>query len=373
MSSFLRRRTLLALVAAPSLAAPALARGAGGPPPAAGADRPRPGGPALDQAEWLAFTSRFLRPDGRVVDTANQGVSHSEGQGWALLCAEQALDREAFDSILGWTRRVLGRPHDALLSWRFRPDASGHGGQVDDPNNATDGDLMFAWALLRAGRRWRSPEYTAQGVAVARDVLRLLVRQVGDEMVLLPGAAGFEQRDHVVINPSYYAFPAIRALAQAVPDPIWLRLASDGLSLLRRARFGRWGLPADWVALPRSGGRPSPAPGWPARFSYDAIRVPLYLAWAGLGREPAAVGAARFWSDPNHTRMPAWTDFGSDAISPYAASIGIRAVAQLAIAKHAEESPVPAWPSLGEAKDYYSAVLTLLARLAWRDSLQASI
>ncbi|MBU8536441.1 glycosyl hydrolase family 8 [Falsiroseomonas tokyonensis] len=367
MSFPLRRRTFLALAAAtPSLAAPSLGLGATG-------DRAGPGEPALDPEEWRAFASRFLRPDGRVVDTANQGISHSEGQGWALLCAEQALDREAFDSILGWTRRVLGRPHDALLSWRFRPDASGHGGQVDDPNNATDGDLMYAWALLRAGRRWRSADYTAEGVAVARDVLRLLVRQVGDEMVLLPGAAGFEQRDHVVINPSYYAFPAFRALAQAVPDPIWLRLASDGLSLLRRARFGRWGLPADWVALPRTGGRPSPAPGWPARFSYDAVRVPLYLAWAGLGREPAAAGAARFWSDPNHRRMPAWTDFGSDAISPYAAPSGIVAVAQLAIAKHAEVSPMPSWPFSGEAKDYYSAVLTLLARLAWRDSLQASI
>jgi endo-1,4-beta-D-glucanase Y len=364
MSHPIRRRALFALAAAPVLPAPAIARQAASGPP---------GVPVLEPAEWQAFCNRFLRPDGRVVDTFNNNISHSEGQGWALVCAEQALDQETFDRILGWTLRVLGRPQDALLSWRYRPDARGGGGAVDDPNNATDGDLMVAWALLRAGKRWRSPEYTAQGTAIARDVLRLLVRQVGEETVLLPGASGFEQRDHVVINPSYYAFPALRALAQAVPDPTWLRLASDGLSLLRRARFGRWGLPADWVALPRGGGRPAPAPGWPARFSYDAVRVPLYLAWAGLGREPAAIGAARFWSDPQHARMPAWTDFGSDAISPYAASAGIRAVAQLAIAKHGDEDQIPTFSSVSEAQDYYSAILALLARLAWRDSLISSI
>ena len=40
---------------------------------------------AADQAEWLAFRNRFIAPEGRVVDTGNGGVSHSEGQGYAML------------------------------------------------------------------------------------------------------------------------------------------------------------------------------------------------------------------------------------------------------------------------------------------------
>jgi endoglucanase len=340
-----------------SLAAPALAP--------RGLEAAMPAPRHLEIAEWHAFCVRFLEPDGRVVDGVNGGVSHTEGQGWALLCAERAHDRDGFDRIWGWTRRTLSRRGDALLSWRWKPD-----GGVDDPNNATDGDLMVAWALLRAGQRWPDGDYTPQGVAIARDVLRLLVRQVGEETVLLPGAAGFEQREHIVLNPSYYAFPAIRALAQAVPDPLWLKLAGDGLSLLRRARFGRWGLPADWVALPRGGGRPHPAPGWPARFSYDAVRVPLYLAWAGLGREPAVASAVRFWEDPQHRRPPAWADLASDSVSPYAASPGIRAIMAVATARHREAAPqeLPVIPTVVEASDYYAAVLTLLARLALRDS-----
>jgi endoglucanase len=334
-------------------------------PVAAQSVRPR----ALEASEWAAFRNRFLQPDGRIVDSGNGGISHSEGQGWGLLCAERAGDQSSFDLILGWTTRVLARPGDNLLAWRFRPEP---GVGVDDPNNATDGDLMAAWALLRAGQRWREPAYTQQGIAIGRDVLRLLVRQVGDEIVLLPGAAGFEQRDQVVVNPSYYAFPAFRALAQAIPDPLWLRVAADGLAILRRARFGRWGLTADWVALPRTGGRPTPAPGWPPRFSYDAVRVPLYLSWAGLAREPAGVSAARFWADPGHARLPAWADLSSDVTSPYVASSGIQAIAQLITLRQVDEPGAPILPTVGEAKDYYSAVLTLLARLAWRDSLSTS-
>ncbi|HEV7253560.1 MAG TPA: glycosyl hydrolase family 8 [Mesorhizobium sp.] len=366
MSQQLRRRAVLTLAASPALPASAAPGSA-----ALGRDGPEEP-PPIEQEHWLAFRARFVLPEGRVVDTANGGISHSEGQGWVLLCAERMGDRETFDRLLGWTRRVLARPGDALSAWRFRPDGA-RGGTVDDPNNATDGDLMIAWALLRAGQRWTSPDYAAQGSAIARDVLRLLVREVGEETVLLPGAMGFEQREHIVLNPSYYAFPALRALAQAVPDPTWLRLAADGVALLRRARFGRWGLPADWVALPRLGGRPAPAPGWPARFSYDAIRVPLYLAWAGMGREPAASGAARFWADPQHPQMPAWTDFSSDAVSPYPASTGIQSVAQLTMGKQSAASSQPRWPSPVETQDYYSSVLSLLARLAWRDSTQPSI
>ncbi|MGG5808848.1 glycosyl hydrolase family 8 [Falsiroseomonas sp. CW058] len=350
------RRLVLALAALPA------ATGLAGAQPAS-----RP----TDLAEWQSFRTRFVRADGRVIDTANGGVSHSEGQGWGLLCAERAGDRAYFDLMLSWTRRVLARRQDHLFAWRFRPDGSG-AGSVDDPNNATDGDLMIAWALLRAGQRWREPDYQAQGTAIARDVLRLLVRQVGDDVVLLPGLNGFEQREHIIINPSYYAFPALRALAQAVPDPLWLRVAADGLGLLRRARFGRWGLPSDWVALPRGGGRPAPAPGWPPRFSYDAVRVPLYLAWAGMAREPAAIGAARFWTDPIHPRLPAWVDLNSDATSPYLAPSGIRAISQFIALRQGEDAAVTPLPAVGEAKDYYSAVLTLLTRLAMRDSLTTS-
>ena len=86
---------------------------------------------------------------------------------------------------------------------------------------------------------------------MARAISQRLVLRVQGRTLLLPGAQGFADAERVLVNPSYYAFPALLAFGQASGDPLWQRLATDGVQLLREARFGRWGLPADWVELPR--------------------------------------------------------------------------------------------------------------------------
>ncbi|MFH5926596.1 glycosyl hydrolase family 8 [Roseomonas xinghualingensis] len=315
---------------------------------------------ATDTGEWSTYKARFLAPDGRVVDTGNDNQSHSEGQGWGLTLAEHHDDRAAFDRMLAWTRRNLRRETDHLHAWRWRLDRQP---AVQDTNNATDGDLFIASALLRGGRRWSDPALTEEGRAIARDVLRLLVRRAGGSVVLLPGARGFERRDHVVINPSYYSYPAIAILAEAVPDPAWLRVADDGLRLLRAARFGRWGLAPDWLAVARRDGRISPAEGWPARFSYDAVRVPLWLAWAGLSDEIAAEAPLNFWADPSHRRIPAWVDLSTDVVAPYAAGAGVTEIGRFVASQRGarwdrQVEPVPA------GRDYYDTSLFMLARMA---------
>jgi len=326
----------------------------------------KPARAAIAPSDWQIFLHRHLRDQGRIVDDSNGQISHSEGQGFSLLCAEAADDLGSFLAILDWTNRVLQRPGDALFAWRFHPTRG-----VDDPNNATDGDLLIAWALLRGAERWRRADFAEQGRAIARDILRLLVRDVQGQIILLPGHRGFEQPHDIIINPSYYVFPALRALARAVPDPAWLRVVGDGLWLMRRSLFGRWGLPADWVALPRNGERPRPAPGWPARFSYDAVRVPLYLGWSGLTAEPPLQAAARFWAG-DLARAPAWVDLATDAPAPYGASPGVRAIASFSVATGSEAARATqvAFPPIRESQAYYSAILGLLTRLAWRDFLQ---
>lgn len=344
-----RRSTLLAL---PSVSLSVRAASA----------QPRDGaGPA----EWPAFRDRFMLREGRIVDTGNQNMSHSEGQGWGMLGAVRGDDRTSFDRLRGWTMRHLKRPADELFSWRFRPQAAR---PVDDPNNATDGDLFIAWALIEAGDRWGRREYTLQGQAMARDILRLLVGVAGPYSVLYPGIHGFSRDDHVIVNPSYYAFPAIRALAAALPDPAWLNLAADGVALLREGRFGRWGLPPDWLLIRRTDGQLGLPPDWPARFSYDAVRVPLYMAWVGLGDEPGLTGPAEFWSDPGHRHLPAWADLTTNGISPYAASPGIADVARLAAAHRFGGEPARTPGAPISMPNYYSGALSLLAALAARDS-----
>ena len=316
-----------------------------------------------EQADWLDFRDRFITTEGRVIDTGNGNVSHSEGQGYGLLFAERFNDRATFLRILAWTQRAMRRPSDHLHAWRV---SAGPHGRADDPNNATDGETCIAWALLEAGERWDDPALSAAGTAIAVDILRLLVRNAGNRRVLIPGLRGFEETGRLVLNPSYMVMPALPVFARALPDPAWLELAADTLDLLRTAHFGAWGLVPDWMTVPTAAGPPAIWRNRATRFSFDAARVPLYLTWAGLGQEPAAATAAQFWA--TNRQVPAWADLTTNALASEPAPVGVVAIARLAIAAQRGGGDFAAMPPVSAAGDYYSAALTLLARLAWRDA-----
>ena len=314
-----------------------------------------------DGREWQAFKDRFLFADGRVVDTGNQGVTHTEGQGWGMIFAEFFDDQPSFTTIWGWTTRNLRRPHDALHFWRFDPSSTT---PTADTNNATDGDLFIGLALSRAARRWGRADYAESARAIRRDLVRLLVRTVAGRTVLLPGVQGFETGSEVVVNPSYMVFPAIRELVTAGDQPEWNAVQRDGAALIEEACFGRWRLPPDWLRIDRASGKLTPAPNWPPRFSYDAVRVPLYLRWAGL---PSNHGLTDFYSAFGG-KPPAWVDLVTNETAPYVATPGMLAIASLVSASPGKSLPAE-FPLVAAAPDYYSAALTLLSRVAWRETL----
>jgi endoglucanase len=316
-----------------------------------------------DKQEWLVFRARFVAFDGRVIDTGNNGISHTEGQGWGLLFAVAFDDLPTFERILAWTNTNLRRPDDALHAWRYVP---GQARPVSDLNNATDGDLFIAWALWRAAYRWGRPEFALAARAIARDVLRLLVRPAGSRTVLLPAAFGFERGGTVDLNLSYYCFPALRELSEALPSPLWTQIHNDGLSMISEGRFGRWQLPPDWLSVERQNGLLAPAAGWPARFSYDAIRVPLYLTWSRLIQPQVHDAFSRFWRETSP--LPAWVDLRSGSLASYPAPPGIEAVAKIATASSKTTFPKD-FPVIRASTDYYSAALILLSRLAWQEGL----
>lgn len=309
---------------------------------------------------WADWAGRFVR-DGRVTDTGNAGISHSEGQGTGMLGAVEAGDRPAFDRLWQWTRETLRLDETGLFAWRYEPGAG-----VTDVNNASDGDVMIAWALLRAAVRWDAPEHLQDGRAIAAALRRHAFRQVGRHVLLLPGRSGFVSDAGVVVNPSYAVLPAFAALAAADQEAAWTALARGMAALVEAARFGRHELPPDWLLVdPGWRGRRrglSPAPAWPPHFGFDAIRVPLYLAWAGGGRLVLS-RFVRFWDGFTGERIPAWVDLESGDLSGYAAPPGFDAVRALCAARLAGEAPV--LPPPGE-DDYYSASLALLAAMAGR-------
>jgi endoglucanase len=307
------------------------------------------------QKDWTAFKRTYVTADGRVVDTGNGGISHSEGQGYGMLLAEAHGDRATFDRLWGWTGVNLMRADVRLFRWRYDPKAAG---AVADPNNATDGDILIAWALLRAARRWRTKSYAADSRAIRAAIAQRLIADIGGRWVLSPGMDGFRQKDAVIYNPSYFVLPALQDFAVADPDGPWDRLIRDGLTVARDAGFGQQTLPTDWVRIDVSGAV-TPDPSRPPRFGFDAVRAPLYLVWGGVTGQVSATTAARFWRPYEGARWPppAWVDVQTGEKAAFPLSPGGQAVARLV-------ADLPAQELKPAREDYYSAVLGLLAERA---------
>jgi len=302
--------------------------------------------------DWPAFRDRFIDGSGRVVDTANGGISHSEGQGFAMLLAVHHGDRAGFDRLWQWTRSRLQVRDDGLFAWRWE-DGKG----VTDRNNASDGDLLIAWALLRAGSRWQDPALTEAGRRIAAALRTGAVRRATHGTVLLPGRDGFDKPDGIVVNLSYWVFPALADIERADPAPEWADLRRTGLEMLGYARFGRWALPPDWLRLSDP---VRPADGFAPRFGYDAVRIPLYLWWAGLASDRLLQPYRDYWSVFDKAPfLPSWTNLQDDGVDSRDAGAGIRAVAALA-----RDGAGAALPPLDAREPYYQAALLLLCKMA---------
>ena len=318
---------------------------------------------APDDPDWLSFKSRFLLADGRIIDTGNGDVSHSEGQSYGMLFSVAFGDQQTFDLISGWTARNLARGTDALHIWRYLPNQHDH---TPDHNNATDGDLVIAMALNRAAQLWGRPDDAQVAAAIARDIRTLLIANAGSRVVLLPALSGFTRKSATVVNLSYYNFVAIRELGTIDASPLWPLLALDGMSLMQAARFGRWQLPPDWLSVPLNDGPLAVAAGWPPLCSYDAIRVPLNLTWAQTLTPAISRAFASFWTTAA-PYQPAWANLATDAVSPYAAAGGLVAVRNVMMADEPQMG-LPSLPSVQQCTDYYSSSLTLLSRIGWSES-----
>ncbi|WP_107718653.1 MULTISPECIES: glycosyl hydrolase family 8 [unclassified Novosphingobium] len=297
--------------------------------------------------DWETFKARFLDPSGRIVDPQNGGISHSEGQSYGLVLALEAGDRATFELIADWTNDNLLRSDVALHAWRYDPSNPDH---VPDRNNAADGDIMIAWALQRAGQRWGVGEWRTRSAAIRAAIRQRLVVDRFGMKLLLPGLEGFQANGRVIVNPSYFIWPAFTSFAEWDGPGVWQALADDATAIVSQARFGQYGLPADWVEV-AGPGRFAPAPGHDPRFGFDAIRVPLF-ALAGH-RASLVQPVANFWRQclAQGQPIPAWIDLNTGERASFAVSNGGAAIASKLIGTR---------PPLGLAPEYFGAALQML-------------
>lgn len=298
---------------------------------------------------WAQYREQFVLPTGRVIDNGNDNISHSESQGYGMLLATINNDRQAFDSLARWTAETLFRSDVGLHAWKYNPRTLN---PVADPNNATDGDILIAWALSRAAQQWGVPAYAQRARRIRQAIRSQLVVERAGRMVLLPGLQGFANQNRVVVNPSYYIWSALDAFAALDGEAVWAQVIEDGNTLLTEARFGPLSLPVDWFQID-SRGEIAPATDKPPLFGFDAIRVPLYAA---AGRRLALTERVVAWwkTYTDYGRpIPAWINVITGETAPYGLSEG-----GLAIVGRTTGSEQPD----DLAQDYYAATLQMLAR-----------
>ena len=233
--------------------------------------------PARASGDWQYYKSRFIQDDGRVIDYMNKQMSHSEGQSFTMYLALAFDEQELFDKVWTWTRdNLMVSQAEGLAAWSWGSRGDGSWGLLD-ANDATDGDIFLAWTLLRAGERWKRKDYLEASGRIASAIQAKLTASIDGKAVLLPGREGFVKPGQIVFNPSYFIFPAFHDLARAGDASFWRGLHASCLDLVGRSLAGPLRLPPDWVASTGQAFAPWSERG--AFFSYDAIRVPLYLSW----------------------------------------------------------------------------------------------
>ena len=120
-------------------------------------------------------------------------------------------------------------------------------------------------------------------------------------------------------------------------------------------------------------GKIGPAADRPARFGYDAVRIPLYLVWAGLGTPERLRLYRGFWEEHRREqRHPGWASLDGKSVAAYDASRGLKSIGLIVDAALRGSWGGASLPAIGADDDYYSASLILLARIAATDLLRQS-
>ncbi|GGL70571.1 endoglucanase [Wenxinia marina] len=312
-------------------------------------------------AAWEVWKAAYLEPDGRVVDRLQQGASHSESQGYGLLLAATVGDEAAFDSINAWTMSNLRMRPDHLFAWRWLPDSATN---VPDRNNASDGDLFYAWGLIRGAVTLQRPELIDRATDIATDLAAACIQPHPDgsgRLVFTPAAGGFQRDEGLIVNPSYMMPLAMREVAASTGVSAFARCADDSVRIITDLAQG--GLVPDWIEL-RPGGA-VPAEGMSNENGYEAMRVPLFLVWSGQQQHLAVRRQSAAYADADTARgaTPTVLDRGTGVVLETSSDPGYSALAGLSLCVTSTRAGA-LMPRFSTRQPYYPATLHLMTLLA---------
>ncbi|MDO9118192.1 MAG: glycosyl hydrolase family 8 [Nitrospira sp.] len=231
-------------------------------------------------ALWSFYRQAYIR-DGRVISLDEQGVTTSEGQGYAMLRAVWSNDRRTFDEVWRWTQAYLQVRPDKLFAWKWK-------GKVLSLDAATDADTDIALALILASRRFDIPRYEQEALAILASIWDLEVLHLSTGSYVTAGNWAVHEA-YPTIHVAYLAPYAYEVFASVDRKRDWRKLIESSYAVLHWLYDERQvSLPPELIYLDKLSGRlvmTHPKAGPAAEFSYDAFplfwRVALDAKWFG--------------------------------------------------------------------------------------------
>jgi endo-1,4-beta-D-glucanase Y len=222
----------------------------------------------------------------------------SEGMGYGMLLSVAAGDQTAFDRLNRF-RKALGAEYNkaytsgGLMAWNSGntcpPSASG-----GNANNAPDGDLDAAMALVQASKRWPTGTYKDDALALIDGIWANNIGTSGSNPYLGAGTVNLKDKSFM----SYWTLGYFQVFARFVTDATkqqnWKGLATRGYTLLKTIQAN----PACNGEFPESVQIDGTLwNGDPCDFGYDSCRVPWRLAtdyaWFGTADSKTMLDSLR--------------------------------------------------------------------------------
>ncbi len=229
-------------------------------------------------ALWSFYKQTYIQ-NGRVVSLDENGITTSEGQGYAMLRAVWSNDRATFNTVWAWTKEHLQVRDDKLFAWKWK-------GTVLDRNSATDADTDIALALILAARRFDHPAFEQESLAIINAIWNQEMVHIGSRAYVTAGNwAPYE--DYPTIHVAYLAPYAYEIFASVDAHHPWTHAIESSYAILH------WlydeealPIPPELIYVDRYTGQLTvrhPVTGISSSFGYDAFpifwRVALDTAW----------------------------------------------------------------------------------------------
>lgn len=260
---------------------------------------------------WVRYKTEYLEPETyRTLDKQRENITTSEGQSYTMLRAVWMDDKETFDRSWKWTKDNLWRDEDRLFAWLFGETSTGQYGIITEQggnNTATDGDTDIALALVFAYGRWKDEVYMGEALSIIRDVWEKEVITInGKPYLVANNLEKTEDKDHAIVNPSYFSPYAYKIFAELDPAHPWNELVDTSYEVLEKSidmkldKEQSAGLPPNWIALDKQTAeiRATGVENLNTDYSYDALRVPWRLAldwqWNNEPRAKNVLSKMRF-------------------------------------------------------------------------------